>query len=297
MAKILISGGTGLIGKELSKRLYEKGHEIAIIGRTNQIQIPYQIYSWNEIEKIENVDYIIHLAGANIGEKRWTVKRKKQILDSRIETSNLLFEKIPPKSKNLKAIISASAIGFYGAINSDKIFTEEDAAANDFLGETCKKWEESVDKFQKLGIRIVKIRTGVVLTKTGGALAKMIVPFKFGFGSALGNGKQFMPWIHIEDLCDIYTKAIEEKQIQGIFNAVAPEFTTNYNFTKTLAKLMNKAFWFPNVPSFVLKLMFGKMAEILLKGSRVSPQKIIDSGFTFKFPNLEKALADLTNKD
>ena len=214
MATILITGGTGLVGIHLCRKLKEKGYNISILSRANKQDTEIPTYVWDidnkEIEKeaIETADYVIHLAGANIGDKRWTTKRRQLIIDSRVKTGELIFDKTKESKIKLKAFISASAIGYYGTITSDKIFCETDLPSNDFLGETCRQWEQSADRFEELGIRTVKIRTGVALTKQGGALAKMITPVKMGIGSAIGNGKQYLPWIHIDDLCGIYIKAI-----------------------------------------------------------------------------------------
>lgn len=299
MATILITGGTGLVGRFLCKKLKDKGYSVAILGRTCQKNGETPTYSWdidkNEIEKeaIEKADYIIHLTGANISESKWTAKRKKLIIDSRVKSAQLIFEKLKENTNQVKAFISASAIGYYGTISTDKIFSETDPPSNDFLGETCRQWEQSVDRFEELRIRAVKIRTGVVLAKHGGALAKMITPIKLGIGSAIGNGRQYLPWIHIEDLCDIYIKAIEDTQMNGAYNAVAPDHKTNRDFTETLAHVLRKPFWVPNIPAIVMKIIFGKMSAMLLKGSRVSSEKIINVGYKFKFPNLEGALVNL----
>ncbi len=299
MATVLITGGTGLIGEHLCKRLLERGYKVAILSRTsrNREQIATYIWDINKLEideeAIADADYIIHLSGINIGAKRWTTKRKQQIIDTRVNSGQLVFDEVRKQNKNLKAFISSSATGYYGAITSDKIFSEVDPPADDFLGQTCRAWEDVADKFMGIGIRTVKIRTGVVLTKKGGALSKMIIPVKTGLGSALGNGKQYLPWIHIEDLCGIYIKAIEDTQMIGAYNAVAPEHLTNKEFTQKLAYTLKKAFWFPNIPAFAMKLIFGKMSEILLQGSRVSAQKIQDRGYKFLFPGLESALKQL----
>ena len=299
METILISGGTGLVGRHLSKKLKAKGYNVAILSRKSR-QDPYiSTYAWDidkkEIENkaIETADYIIHLAGENIGNKRWSAKRRQLIIDSRVKTGQLLFEKTKENKKRLKAFISASAIGYYGTIASDKIFHETDPPSNDFLGEVCRKWEQSADSFMKLGIRTVKIRTGIVLTKKAGALEKMILPIKIGIGSPIGNGRQYMPWIHIDDLCGIYIKAIEDIQINGAYNAVAPEYITNRDFMRTLALVLKKSFWFPKIPSIIIKIIFGKMSIVLLKGKRVSSEKIIKSGYKFIFPNLDGALSNL----
>jgi uncharacterized protein (TIGR01777 family) len=299
METILISGGTGLVGEHLCKKLKDKGYSVAILSRTSRPDIDIPTYAWNidksEIDKeaIEAADYIIHLAGANIGEKRWTTKRKQLIIDSRVKSGQLIFDKVKVTKNKLKAFISASAIGYYGTLTTDKIFLETEPPANNFLGDVCRQWEKSADSFETLGIRTVKVRTGVVLTKKGGALAKMITPVKFGIGSAIGSGRQYLPWIHMDDLCGIYTKAIEDTQMKGAYNAVAPDHKTNRDFTMTLARVLKKPFWFPNVPAIAMRILFGKMSDMLLHGSRVSPDKIRVAGYNFIFPDLEGALKNL----
>ncbi len=303
MKTILISGGSGLVGSHLCKKLYDKGYKVSILSRTRKQETDIASYSWdvdkNEIEKqsIEKADCIIHLAGVNIGEEWWTTKRKQLIIDSRVKTGQLIFEKTREINNKLKVFISASAIGYYGATTSEKIFHETDPPSSDFLGESCRLWEQSADRFKELGIRTVKIRTGVVLTPQGGALAKMITPVKTGIGSAIGNGRQYIPWIHIDDLCNIYIKAIEDEEMNGTYNAVAPDHQTNRDFTHILARVLKKPFWMTNIPALLFKLIFGKMSEILLKGSRVSSEKIITAGYIFKFTNLESALIDLLTKN
>lgn len=219
--------------------------------------------------------------------------KEKLILDSRVESANLIFSEVKKRNKELKAFISASAVGYYGALTSDKVFTEEDHPASDFLGQTCFEWENAAKQFETLGIRTVTLRTGLVLNKSGGALSKMIIPIRLGLGSALGNGNQYIPWIHIDDLCEIYIKAIEDSQMAGAFNAIAPNFQTNKSLTHMLSNALNKPYWLPNTPAFLLKFILSKMSVLLLKGSRVSSDKILKTGFTFRFPKLEKALKDL----
>ena len=216
MANILVTGGTGLIGRHLCKRLKEKGYSVSILSRTQNDDSGFPIHQWNieqgliDQEAITTADYIIHLAGANIADKRWTKNRKKTILDSRQKPAHLIYSKINESNKSIKAFISASAIGYYGAESSEKTFSEDDSPAKDFLGSTCEKWENSTKLFKEKEIRTVLIRTGVVLTSNGGALAKIKTPVDLGIASALGDGKQFLPWIHIDDLCNIYIKAIED---------------------------------------------------------------------------------------
>ena len=299
MTKILITGGAGIVGKQLTKILINKGYSVAVLSRTKQQDSVIKTYTWDiekgeiEQEAIDSADYIIHLAGANIGEKRWTTKRKQLILDSRVKSTQLIYSKLHYSNNKLKAFISASATGYYGAITTEHIFTETDPPSTDFLGDTCKQWEASADAFQQIGIRTVKIRTGIVLSKQGGALEKLALIVKTGFGSPIGSGKQYMPWIHIDDLCNIYLKAIEDQQMQGAFNAVSQEHTTNKVFIKTLATVLNKPCWFPNVPGVLLKLLLGNMSDIVLEGSRVSSAKIIKAGYQFHYPNLTAALKDV----
>lgn len=296
---VLITGGTGLVGEALTKSLQERGFEVAVLSRErgNHQQLPSYIWdidkSQIDKEAIAAADYIVHLSGANIGAKRWTKKRRQQIVESRTKSGQLIFDEVKKQNKNLKAFISASATGYYGALTSDKIFSESDPAGDDFLGRTCREWELAADRFSELGIRTVKIRTGVVLTKQGGALSKMLLPIKAGFGSAIGSGKQFLPWIHIDDLCGIYMKAIEDAEMVGAFNAAAPENITNQVFTQKAAKNLKRALWVPKIPAFFMKIMFGKMSEILLHGSRVSAQKIQAAGYRFLFPGIESALKQL----
>lgn len=297
MASILVTGGTGLIGKHLCEILLKKGHKVFILSR-NSSNKP-NIFKWdienNYIDEnaIKNTDYIIHLAGAGIADKRWTPKRKKLLINSRVSSANLLYTKVKVLNPNLKGFIAASGIGFYGAITTNKIFTENDSAGNDFLSTICTHWENASLQFNALNIRTVILRTGVVLTKKGGALEKIVKPIKFGFGAALGTGKQYMPWIHIDDLCEMYVQAIENPELTGIYNAVAPEYCTNKILTKEIAEVLNKPLFLPNIPAPILRIILGKLSNILLEGSRVSSNKIVKTGFEFKFYTLKNALKNL----
>ena len=299
MAKVLITGGTGLVGTHLGRKLQELGYEIAILSRTkrnvNKVQTFFWDYNKNEIDKdaINTSDYIIHLAGENLGERRWTSKRKQLIFNSRIKSAELIYNNLDKGNNRLRAFITASAIGYYGAKTYDKVFSETDPPADDFLGQTCKKWEQVADRFADIGIRTVKIRTGVVLAKQGGVLPKIIIPIKLGIGSAIGDGNQYLPWIHIDDLCSIYVKAIEDTQMSSAFNAVAPEHKTNKQFIETVARNLDRPLWFPKIPAIAIKVILGKMSEMILTGSRISSDKIKNSGFVFRYPNLESALKQL----
>ncbi|MBC7747749.1 MAG: TIGR01777 family protein [Methylotenera sp.] len=300
---VLISGGSGFIGRHLMALLLTKGYSVSILSRTekkNKGDVFY--YKWDvangtiEEEAVLKADYIIHLAGENIAEKRWSAKRKAAIIDSREKSSQLLYSVLKKHYKKLDAFVSASAVGIYGAVNGKKICTEDTVPANDFLGYTCQKWEESIDFIENLNIRTVKIRTGLVLGKNDGFLKKLIPLFKYRLGSALGSGNQYMPWIHVDDLCTMYLEAIENTEMVGPYNAAINDNTTNAVFSKTLARIFGYSIWLPNVPAFVLKFVMGEMAVIVLTGRRISSDKIEQTGFKFKFKNLEEALRDCLTK-
>ena len=300
---VLISGGSGFIGRNLTTLLLAKGYSVSILSRSekqNKGDLFY--YKWDvakqtiEEEAVLKADYIIHLAGENIAEKRWTAKRKAAIIDSREKSTQLLYSVLKKHYKKLDAFVSASAVGIYGAVNGEEICTEDMKPANDFLGYTCQKWEDSIDFIENLNIRTVKIRTGLVLGKNDGFLKKLIPLFKFRLGSALGSGKQYMPWIHVDDLCNIYLQAVSNPNMEGPYNAAICDNTTNTFFSKTLARIFGYSIWLPNVPAFMLKLVMGEMAKIVLTGRRVSSDKIEQTGFKFKFENLEVALRDCLTK-
>ncbi|MEZ7499919.1 TIGR01777 family oxidoreductase [Flavobacterium sp. Arc3] len=294
---VLLTGGTGFVGTELTKLLINSGYTVSILSRSkreNTASIFY--YTWDiqkqtiEKEAILNADYIIHLAGANIAEKPWTSKRKEEIVNSRQQSAQLIYSVLKKNDKKLDAFVSASAIGIYGAVNGDEICTENTAAGDDFLGLTCQKWEEAADQFEKLGIRTVKIRTGLVLGENDGILNKLAPIFKWRLGSALGSGKQYMPWIHVEDLCAVYLEAIKNQDMKGPYNVAINDNTTNTIFSKTLAKVYGYKIWLPNVPGFLIKMVLGEMSKLLLTGRRVSSDKVQELGFNFKHTNLDETL-------
>ena len=294
---VLISGGSGFIGRHLTALLIAKGYSVSILSRSekqNKENVFY--YKWDVVNQtidekaVLNADYIIHLAGENIAEQRWTAKRKAAIIDSREQSTLLLYSVLKKNNKKLDAFISASAVGIYGAVNGEEICTEDMPPANDFLGYTCQKWEDSLDFIENLNSRTVMIRTGLVLGKNEGFLKKLTPLFKYRLGSALGSGKQYMPWIHVDDLCAIYYQAIVDPAMSGPYNAAINDNTTNSVFSKTLACVFGYSIWLPNVPAFVLKLFMGQMAIIVLTGRRVSSDKIEQTGFKFQFENLEGAL-------
>ena len=298
---ILITGGSGLLGTRLTELLLQKVYQVSHLSR-NKKEGPIPAFRWRvsnqEIERgaIDQADTIIHLAGAGIADKRWTAKRKKEILESRVKSTELLYETLKREKHGVKTFVSASAIGIYGFAGSETVFDEDNEAADDFLADVVKQWEAAVDKIETLGIRVVKIRIGILLSNQGGALKEMMQPIKWGVGSPLGSGKQFLSWIHIDDVCQIFIKAIEDEQMSGAYNAVAPNPATNKELTVAVAKVLKRPLWLPNVPSFVLKIILGEMADLVLKGSQVSAGKNQKKGYQFLFTDLENALKDLLVK-
>lgn len=297
MQKVLITGGTGLIGKQLSELLESKGYEVRLLSRSENPNSKYKSFVWNIKEgfidenAFTNLDYIIHLAGAGIADKKWSANRKQVIIDSRVKSTELLLSYVRKLKTPLKAFISSSAVGIYGSVTSEIIFSESDNPGNDYLAEVCKLWEDSIFQFEVDDIRTVAIRTGIVLSTIGGALKKMKTPVI----TPLGSGLQYMPWIHIDDLCEIYLQAIEDSTMKSTFNGVAPEHETNKSFSKKLAKVFKRPFIPIGAPAFILKIVFGEMATILLNGSRVSSEKIANHNFKFKYPTLIEALQHLRN--
>ncbi len=296
---ILITGGTGTIGKAICSTLEKQGHSIRILTRSiPKTESIYAYYSWNpdmdEIDEnaLKNVDIIIHLAGASIVEKKWTRERKKEIISSRDRSAKLIFEKLQSTGNKPEAFISASAIGYYGYDTGSILVKETSRFGDDFLANVVKKWEDAADDFEALGVRVVKFRIGVVLSNDGGALPMMSAPAKLGLGAGLGRGDQFISWIHIYDLASLFQFAIDNPVV-GVFNVVSPHPVTNKEFMKKLSAALKKPFFLPNVPSFLLKLKMGEMASMILGGNRVSPEKIQDEGFTFKYTDLKPALENL----
>lgn len=297
MQRVLITGGSGLVGQRLSQLLSEKGYEVSHLSR-NPTKGAYQSFHWdikkNEIDKdaIKHCDTIIHLAGAGVASKRWTEKWKKEIYDSRIQSTQLLVDAIRNHNSRLGHFISASAIGYYGWDTGDKLIDEDQSKGEGFLADVVADWEKEVSKLDEIGVRNAAVRIGIVLSDKGAALVEMMRPIKVGFGAALGSGKQYMSWIHVDDLCQLFIH-IMETESTGIYNGVAPEPVTNKAFTKQLAKHLKKPLFLPNVPSLALKLMLGEMQVMLTGGNKVSSKKIEETGFNFQYPSLHSALKNL----
>jgi uncharacterized protein (TIGR01777 family) len=302
---VLITGGTGLVGSRLTELLIEKGYTVSHLSR-GKGKGNVKTYQWDlksgtiEEEALLKTDYIINLAGAGVFEKKWSNEFKKEIRESRIEAIELLADKIKIlkliDDHKIKAFISASAIGIYGAETGNNLIDETALPGNDFLSGVVKEWEEAAEKISALHIRTVMLRIGIVLSNSGGALGMMLSTINKGAGAALGTGQQFMSWIHIDDVCGIFIKALEDESMSGPYNAVAPEPVTNEVLTKAIAKKINKSILLPNVPAFVLKFMLGsEKAMVVLGGNKVSAEKVQKTGFIYKYPELEKALQNLLN--
>lgn len=298
METVLITGGNGMIGSRLSKLLLAKGYEVRQVSRHFHSNHPIKMYHWDpkkqfvEPAALLGVDHIIHLAGANIGQKRWTSKRKREILESRIQTGKLLVDYLQNNNHSVRTFISASAVGYYGSVTSDYVFTEKDPPSSGFLGDTCRLWEKTSGSLSAIGIRVVNLRMGVVLAN-GQGLLKKILPFPpLGIIPVLGNGQQYLPWIHIEDVCAMYLYALQQDRMIGSYNAVSPEHIRLVNLLQCLRNVSQKGFLIP-VPSLLLRLALGEMAEMVLKGSRVSSDKIQLEGFEFSFPGIQQAIIEL----
>lgn len=299
---ILITGGTGLIGQRLSMLLQEKGHTVAHLSRKKSGTEAYPTFQWNieqqtiDSEAIENASHIVHLAGASIAGKKWTESYKEVILKSRTESTHLLYQKLQQLNHQVKAFVAASGANYYGMDTGSQLMTEESASGSEFLPYVVREWENAVSRIEKLGIRRVQLRTGMVLSEKDGALPKMMIPIKLGLGAPLGSGDQYMSWIHIDDLCRIYIKALEDESMHGIYNAVSPEPVTNTTFTKKVANQLNRPVFLPKVPGGIIKVALGEMANLLLGGIKVSSKKIENTGFNFQYATLDQALQDLLSK-
>ncbi len=299
---ILITGGTGMIGHRLTELLLAKGHKVSYLSRKKEKMPKVEVFQW-DIQKgyieegaLEAADYVVHLAGAGIADKRWTDERKKEIIDSRIQPIELINSYLQKNNIQLKGFISASAIGIYGGDTGDVRLDENSELGNDFLAECTKLWEIHAKKMTNTA-RIVSVRIGIVLSEKGGALPKLVQPIRLGFGAALGSGKQFMSWIHVDDLCEIFVKALEDDTMQGPYNAVAPNPVTNQEMTSVAAQVLKKPLWLPNVPSFALKLVFGEMGIVVTGGNFVLNKRLSqETDFQYKFTNIKEALRDLLGK-
>jgi uncharacterized protein (TIGR01777 family) len=300
---VLITGGTGMIGYRLTQLLQEKGYQVAYLSRKQESVPNVKVYRWDVEKKwidpkaLVDADYIIHLAGAGIADSRWTDKRKQEIIHSRTSTIELIAKELQGRPYKVKAFVSASAIGFYGADTGDKHVTEQTPSGSDFLAHVTRHWENSSELISHIGIRTTKLRIGIVLSNTGGALPKIALPVRWGIGAPLGNGRQWVSWIHLDDLCRLFITALENEQWYGVYNAVAPEPVTNKELTQQIAKALHRPLWVPFVPGFVLRILYGELANTILGGNYVVNQRIKkETNFTYQFETVEQALSDLAEK-
>jgi uncharacterized protein (TIGR01777 family) len=300
--KIIISGAAGLVGTSLCKLLSDNGYEPIILSRKKNSASPYKTIVWDleknqigdGVEEIE-ADYVIHLAGAGIAEKKWSENRKAEIISSRVKGANLLAKLIAGMKNKPKAYISAAAIGIYGNRADENLdeFSEIKKDSKEFLVQSCIAWENSVNEIKQMGIRTALLRIGIVLSTHGGALAKMLPGYKFGTAAYFGNGEQYFSWIHIDDLCKAFIFMLEQEKCAGVYNAVAPNPQKNKAFAKTIAEAKKQKALLLPVPAFALKLAMGEMSAIVLDSAKVYPKRLLDAGFQFKFPELKEALIDL----
>ena len=298
--KVLITGATGLIGNELVALLLQNGvsiHYLTTSKKKIENQPNYKGFYWNPEQGSINenclmgVNAIIHLAGATIS-KRWTKSYKQEIIESRLLSSAVLFKALKNHPNQVQQIVSASGTAIYP--NNDKVIYDENAIEidNSFLGNVVLKWEESVDKFKSLGLKVCKLRTGIVLSDKGGALIEMAKPIKMGIGSPFGTGKQIQSWIHIHDIAALYFFAISN-DLEGVYNAVAPNPVSNEKLSLAIATVLKKPLFMPNIPKFIMKLLLGEMHELLFENRNISSQKIVEKGFVFKYKTIDEAMENI----
>ena len=298
---VLITGASGLVGTALTEVLLKNHYHVSHLGRSRTSKNSVKSYIWDikrgfiEEGGIESANIVVHLAGAGVADKPWTESRKQEIMQSRVQSTRLLFEKLASTENQCEAVVAASAIGIYGMNTGADWVDEASSAGSGFLADVVKRWEQEITRFEELNLRVVTLRTGVVLSDEGGALPKIAKPIKMNLGAAIGSGDQYMSWIHMDDLCGIILSAIRDGDYRGIFNAVAPNPVTNKQFTKSLAQVLNKALWLPSVPGMVLKMALGEMAQVVLGGNRVSAKKIVSQGYHFEYADLTPALKAIYN--
>ncbi len=307
METVLITGGTGMIGNALTQALIERGYHVIVLTRnpsdkqkTKNDKLSFA--EWNiekqtlDKEAFAKADHIIHLAGANFADKRWTNKRKQEIVNSRVDSAKLIIESLKTISNKVKVVISASGISWYGDDKAAKPFTENDPVANDFMAQTCKQWEAAIEPASFLGKRLIKLRIGPVLSTEGGAYVEFKNPIKFGVAGIIGNGKQIFSWVHIDDLVRTILFAMENEQMEGVYNVVSPEPATNKDLILEIAKSTKKFFIPIHAPAFALKIVFGELIGEILKSTTVSSEKLQQAGFIFQYPDIRSAILQLSRQ-
>lgn len=295
--RIAVTGATGLIGSALSERLHKEGNEVLVVTRRRNLSSPFTVVPWNpergelDTSALEGIDAVVHLAGETIAE-RWTRAKKERIRTSRVEGTRFLVDGLKSLSKPPSVLVGSSAVGFYGS-RGDEDLDEASGPGTGYLPEVCQAWEAATARASELGMRVVNLRTGIVLSTKGGALAKMLLPFKLGLGGPLGSGKQWMSWAHIDDVVGGYHFALHQAELSGVVNLTAPMPARNAEFTKALGRALGRPAFLP-APGFALKLVFGEMAQdLLLEGQKVLPRRLESAGYKFQHPDLDEALADV----
>lgn len=296
MQRVIITGATGLIGTHLSRLLEEEGYDVVHLTRRRKSGGREKSYMWDpglsyaDSDAFCSGDIIIHLAGANIGAGRWSIKRKKEIVSSRVDSAGLLFAKTVGAGIKPSAFITASASGYYGAVTSEKILSETDSPAADFLGETCRLWEEAASPFSENGVRVVIVRTSVVFAESGSVLTKLKRPAAAGLIVRPGPGNQYFPWIHIDDLCAVYLMAVKESSMSGPYNATAPDHITLDGLMSEIARQKHLPVFLPHIPVWLMRIVLGEMSLMLTSGSRISSERLVKAGFTFRYPDVASVL-------
>jgi len=303
--KVLITGGTGFIGSVVTKKLIERGDKVLLLTRDEKrarkrftlpgisvFEYDFKPDSLIPVETLDDIDAIINMAGEPIFTGRWTYEKKKLISESRINTTKQIVDSISMmEGKKPEVLINASAVGYYGFSDDTKL-TEDSPNGKDYLAQVCGQWEAEALKASSLGVRVVVLRTGIVLDKDGGALKKMLLPFKFYLGGPIGSGKQYFSWIHIEDMSDLYIQALDDSDLRGPVNATAPSPVTMRQLSSIIGKRLKKPSWFP-IPAFIAKMVIGESAQVVVNGQRVIPKKLLTTGFPFKYIEIASAIKSI----
>lgn len=294
----LITGGSGLVGRALTRALQAQGHTVRWLSRRPGVSGTVRSLAWDihrgtvDPDAIADVDHIIHLSGAGIADQRWTSARMQELHTSRGGAARLLLKAVQAQGIRPASFISASGVGYYGSITTDHVFGEEDPPRDDAIGRLTQDWEHAADEWSSI-CRVVKLRTAMVLASEGGAVPRLSLPVRFGLGAALGTGRQWMPWVHINDLVAAYAHVLGDQRMSGAYNVAADEQPRNRDLMRTVARVLHRPFFLPKVPAFALRLMLGAMSDVVLEGSRVSNKKILSTGFRFTHPTLDPALRDV----
>ena len=297
---VLITGGTGSIGRRLTTLLQEAGYQVSLLSRSKKTMPNVTVYQWDvqkghiDPQAIATADHIVHLAGEGVADERWTDTRKDEIINSRVQSTELLAQALRKNKHSVKSFVGASAIGIYGADTGDRPLTETSEGATDFLAQVVRVWERTEDQIAALGIRTVKIRIGVVLMADGGALPKLAQPIRLGAGAPIGSGQQYISWIHLDDLCRVIIQGLIDDSWQGVYNGVAPNPVTNETMTRTIAQVLHRPLLLPNIPTFAIKLLYGEMASVVTGGNYVLNKRITnETSFQYQYSNLTRALEEL----